>query len=535
MTDDMGRHEASRRTVIDVIGRASGFAGVISMLNVMGVLDVPTAHAAQPVLPAGSGNGKKVLILGAGIAGMTAAHCLRRAGYQCLILEARARSGGRNWTVRSGDKVVEQDSSGVTSTQTVSWSADPAIYFNTGPGRLSSHHHGVLGYCREFGVPLEVFVSDNRGALIQLDGQFGGVPQPIRRLASDLRGAIAALAAQVAPADANVQALLRSFGDLTGAMNYVGSARAGFASDDDMPGAGDHAGNLRPPLALADLAGPNTARLAYALTFAEAWQQAPTMLQPVGGMDAIVRAFVRSVGGLILHRHEVIQLARKANGARVIALNHRTGQKSAFDGDFVVCTIPLSVLDGIAADFSPNTKAAVSAGAKLYFPAVKVAFEAPRRWWETDQRIYGGISWTNDDITQIWYPSHGFHGRKGCLIGAYTIQHGAAEHLTALAPGARHSAAIAGGEKIHPGYGKVVGAPASVAWANIPYSKGGWIEWGTTNGVRQPEYTTLLAADGPYHFSGEHMSYVTAWQEGAIQSAHYTVAQIAARVAAKHP
>ena len=85
----------------------------------------------------------------------------------------------------------------------------------------------------------------------------------------------------------------------------------------------------------------------------------------------------------------------------------------------MICTIPLSVLKSIPADFTPPVKEAIATGAALYSPAVKVAFEAPRRWWETDQQLYGGISWTDRDITQIWYPSHGFHGRKGVLLGAY--------------------------------------------------------------------------------------------------------------------
>ena len=46
-------------------------------------------------------------------------------------------------------------------------------------------------------------------------------------------------------------------------------------------------------------------------------------------------------------------------------------------------------------------------------PADKVAFEAPRRWWEADLGLYGGISWTSRDINQIWYPSSGFNGKKG--------------------------------------------------------------------------------------------------------------------------
>jgi monoamine oxidase len=517
--------EISRRTLFELIARLGGAATAYSALNMAGLLAMPVAYAAPPALKPGSSNGKRVAILGAGIAGLTAAYCLSRAGYQCTILEARARSGGRVWTIRGGDQIAETD-----STQHVEWQADRDIYFNAGAARISSHHHGILGYCRELGVPLEVFVNDNRAALVQLDSQFGGKPQTARRLHADLRGAIAALAAKSAPDEA-VQTVLRIFGDLRRDLTYAGSSRAGYAAEDDVPGAANRSGRLQPPLPLDEIAGPASIRMALALCFSELWQQSPTMLQPVGGMDMIVRAFDRALGGMIRLNEEVVRIERVGDGARVISLDRTSGRRSALDADFVICTLPLSVLEHIPADFSPPVSHAIGVGAKMYFPAVKVAFEAPRRWWEIDQQLYGGISWTGRDITQIWYPSHGFHGDKGVLVGAYIWSHDPARRFTAMAPAERHAAAISDGERLHPGYERLVGPAVSVAWAKIPYSLGAWIEWETISGARQSEYPILLAGDGPFYFAGEHMSYVTAWQEGAVQSAHYTVSEIAARVA----
>jgi len=379
--------EISRRTLFELIGRLGGAATAYSALNMAGLLATPTAYAAPPMLKPGSGNGKRVAILGAGIAGLTAAYCLGKAGYQCTILEARSRSGGRVWTIRGGDRIAETD-----STQRVEWATDRDIYFNAGAARIPGHHQGILGYCRELGVALEVFVNDNRAALIQLDSQFGGKPQTARRLNADLRGAIAALAAKSAPNDEAVQTVLRIFGDLRRDLTYAGSSRAGYGAEDDLPGAANRRGRLQPPLPLDEIAGPQAMKMAFALCFAEAWQQAPTMLQPVGGMDAIVRAFDRAVGGMIRHNREVVRIERVGDGARVISLDRASGRQSALDADFVICTIPLSVLERIPADFGPAVAHAIGIGAKMYFPAVKVAFEASRRWWEVDQQIYGGIS-----------------------------------------------------------------------------------------------------------------------------------------------
>ena len=82
---------------------------------------------------------------------MVAALELGKAGYKCRVLEARSRPGGRNWTLRGGDTVEEVD-----STQRIAWEAADHLYFNPGPARLPHHHQGILGYCRELGVPVEV-------------------------------------------------------------------------------------------------------------------------------------------------------------------------------------------------------------------------------------------------------------------------------------------------------------------------------------------------------------------------------------------
>ena len=517
--------EVPRRTLVELIATLAGSTAAYSALNLAGLAVTPTAYAAPPALPPGSGNGKGVAILGAGIAGMTAAYRLAKAGYKCRVLEARPRPGGRVWTIRGGDRIVETD-----SVQQIDWERDRHLYFNAGAARIASHHQGILGYCREFGIALEVLVNDNRAAFIQFDSQFDGKPQRIRRVQADMRGAIAALAAKSAADEPTLQTLLRIFGDLRSDLGYAGSSRAGFAGEDDMPGAGTQRGRLQPPLPLTEIAGPAARRVALALCFNELWNQAPTMLQPVGGMDAIPWAFARALGDAIQFNEEVIQLERTADGARVISLNRSTGRQATLEADFVICTIPLPVLKAIPADFSQPVKAAIALAAQGYFPAVKVAFETPHRWWEAGQQIYGGISWTGRDITQIWYPSHGFHGRKGVLVGAYIWDSEPAQRFTLMTPGDRKAAALSDGEALHPGYAKLVGSAASVAWAKVPYSSGAWIEWDSVPGGRPAAYPALLAGDGPFYFAGEHMSYVTAWQEGAVQSAHYAVAQIAERV-----
>ena len=98
-------------------------------------------------------------ILGAGLAGLTVAYELGKVGYDCRVLEARARPGGRVFTVRRGT-VSEEDGPGQTA------AFDDGLYFNAGPMRISHHHRTTLAYCRELQVPVEVFVADSDSAYL---------------------------------------------------------------------------------------------------------------------------------------------------------------------------------------------------------------------------------------------------------------------------------------------------------------------------------------------------------------------------------
>ncbi len=512
--------ELSRRSLVRLVGRGGGAVAVRNTLGAMGLL-APATACSDVQLAQGSGNGVRVAILGAGIAGMTAAHELGKAGYDVRIIEARSRAGGRVWTLRGGDRLDE-----VGSSQRIEWQADRDTYFNAGAARLPHHHQGILGYCREFGVALEPFINDNRAGLIHNDSAFGGSPQSRRRVNADMRGAIAAMAARLLPPGPSaMRRLVKGFGDLDDAMRYVGSARAGF---ERAPGGGDQSGILKKPLPIGEiarlLADDNTEG---GIHFPEGWEQAPTMMQPVGGMDRIVEGFVRATGRMITYDSEVVRIARTGNRAQVAVRSRRSGSLSTIEADHVICTIPLPVLKNIDSDFSDRVRRAIVAGTSVYIPAVKVAYEASRRWWELDHQIYGGISWTSREITQIWYPSHAFHTRSGAVVGAYIWDHKAGSKYSAMTPAQRIAAAAADAEAVHPGFAKMVGKGVTVAWANVPFSMGAWAEWDDDKAARRDHYPVLVAGEGPVQFAGEHISYINGWQEGAVRSAHIAVQRIA--------
>ena len=122
-------------------------------LGLVAVPESARAFALQGPAPANT----EVLILGAGLAGMSTAYELGKLGYHCTILEARTRPGGRCHTIRKGTASEEEG-----STQVAAY--DEGMYFNPGPMRIPHHHSTTLGYAKELGVPVEVFIEENDNA-----------------------------------------------------------------------------------------------------------------------------------------------------------------------------------------------------------------------------------------------------------------------------------------------------------------------------------------------------------------------------------
>lgn len=519
------RSSLTRRRLIKMVGGGAGSAAAYATMQAMGLMAAPAAYAGTPDLATGSGQGRSVTILGAGIAGMVAAYELAKAGYDVTVLEATGRAGGRNHTFRGGDTIAEQG-----GRQLVDLDRDPDLYFNAGPARLPYHHQGILGYCQEFGVDLEPIVNDNRGAFFQDDAAFEGKAIRNRQIVNDSRGVIAEMLSKAIGKGALDEELsgmdkevfldfVSSFGSL-GDGAFAGTGRGGYVT---APGAGlAAAGAYLPRLDLGELLKSDF--WGYKLHFGEGFTQAATMMQPVGGMDMIVKAFVERVGPMITRNAVVTAIRREGDGARV-EYTDATGAARSVVSDRVICTIPFSVLKDIDSDFSAPVKSAIAEC--HYVKACKAAFQAERRFWERDEQVYGGISWVNDDITQIWYPTAGLGRQKGVIVGAYIWSDEVGARFGDMSYADRLDAVITQGSKVHPGYRDAVTGGNSIAWHKVPFQMGGWAEW--EGDTRETAYPAVVAGDGPFLFAGEHMSHLTGWQEGSVLSAHDCVTAIAER------
>src|ERR1700756_2428959 len=176
----------TRRALLEQIGKAGGLGAAYMAMETLG-LAIPTPVGAENfALPGASGHGRSVVILGAGIAGLVSAYELQRAGYRVTVLEARDRIGGRSWTIRGGDRIVQTGRPDQLAT------FDPGLYFNAGAARLPSTHRLILSYARRFGVQLEPFINGNRNA----GWDFAGKAQAGRGMVEDRRGPLSELLAK---------------------------------------------------------------------------------------------------------------------------------------------------------------------------------------------------------------------------------------------------------------------------------------------------------------------------------------------------
>ncbi|MEQ8952693.1 MAG: FAD-dependent oxidoreductase, partial [Gammaproteobacteria bacterium] len=505
----------SRREFLQLLGATGGTAAALQAGATLGLLPNSVSAAAINFQALGASSGR-VAILGGGLSGLTVAYELSRLGYECTVLEASHRCGGRIMTVRHGDLIDE-----IGNRQYCEFDDESHLYFNCGAARIPSTHQQLLAYCKELGVELEVFVGENRTSYVQDDNMLGGKPLRQIEYRADMRGFMAELMTKAMTSEEMNQpfteseaeamlGLIRRFGDLSEDDIYRGSFNAGYQSGGYL----DH-GVQKDIVAVTELL---KSRTATSTMLGFEGDYGPMLMQPVGGMDRIIKGFTDQLPGQIRYRAQVASIHVRDDGVNISY--DQDGARHTLDVDYCFNCVPTHLVVGLDHNFPDDYVRALKYVRRG--EAYKAAFQAKERFWEKEG-IYGGITWMNNSSQQLWYPFHGIHKDKGVVLAAY--DYGARMHHTMMKQHERVESHIRDGEKVHPNYRQMVEKPVTIAWHRMNHMLGCAARWsrnfGRWTGEEEQMYHTLQApVNGRHYMIGDQISMHSAWMESAIHSAH---------------
>ncbi|RSM91707.1 hypothetical protein DMH04_01665 [Kibdelosporangium aridum] len=467
-----------------------------------GAAAVPVASAVGiSSAPGAAAGGNRVVVLGAGLAGLTAAYNLMRHGYDVIVLEAQNRPGGRVQTARAGFL--------------------RGGHAELGAIRIFETHEHTLKYVKEFGLPLTPYDTGQRAYFIQgkrflhppqgtawpLDGFGPGEqPDPVARIFEILGSGIAKLGnvfdpgwpGSVPSAVELDQHTLASFGRSSGASNtllemfYAQEGRCGEWN-------------------------------AAAVLAMEAVSFGSTPQSITGGNDKLPYAFAAALGKRIKYNSEVIRISQDERSVR-IGYRDRSGRHE-IRADRCVCALPFAPLRRVLTDF---TGAKADAIATLrYFPAARCYFQTRSRFWEKDPLgPLGGVNLIGTDTMagRIWNTSSQQADPRLGMIQSYMFD---TDALAYAGHGHRRVGRMRTlVENLLPGSsGQLIGCAEKV-WQEDPWAGGGW-GW-TRPGELTWMRPAMMQPAGRVHFAGEHTSLWIAWMNGAIESGERVTQEILA-------
>jgi monoamine oxidase len=456
----------------------------------------------------------RVLILGGGLSGLVVGYELGKLGYDYRVLEARDWVGGLTWTVRRGATHTE------IGGERQACDFDEGQYLNAGAWRIPHTDEGILGYCKELGVPLEVFINASDANLFYEEnpdlGPLSGTRVRLREVKADMWGATTELLAKAVQAGDIDTPLTQEDAELL--VQFL--VRSGYLDDEDllyMPP------DSRRSAERYDLSAMlRTGFWARARSLNQETGGPAPLFQPIGGMQQIPFAFERVMRDRITLSAEVQQIRQTADEVRVAWRDTRTGETREEVADYCVCCLPMSVVKGLEANLSPEMAQAVSETGQA--AVAKMGLQMGRRFWEEDDGIYGGHLWSRSlQLGEFSYPSNGYFGQKGVLLGYYGSS--AQAGLDAMPVAGRVEHVIRQASKVHLQMRDELESAYCVWWEKVPYSLGGY---GRT--PSQDLLARLSVPDGRIFMGSAGASSDPAWLEGAIESGWRALEALHSRV-----
>ena len=438
--------------------------------------------------------GKRVIIVGAGMAGLVAGYELARAGHDPMILEAQNRVGGRIYTLRK---------------------FAPGLYAEAGAMRIPRVHDLTLGYIEHFGLELRPFVMGNAKGLVYVGGkrmtaeQAGLTPDELGfAVAEHERGRSFSDLWEEATRD--LRAWLET--DQVAGWERIRREYDGYTLREflELKGFSEGAIEMYGVMNFVEAGINNAVVEEFREDFGKAYED---MQEIVGGSDGLPNAFYAELADRIRFGAEVHAIDQDTD-AVTVHFKTEAGRYSV-SGDHAIVTLPFSVLRQVEI-MTPFSREKQRAIRQLnYAASTKILFQVRERIWETDDGIFGGATVTDLPIRRMNYPTPDPTMSRGMLLASYTWDQDAAR-WGAMDEETRLEEALEDVSRIHPRIREVYEVGASHAWYDDRYANGAFALFEA--GQQTQLQADIVRPEGRIHFAGEHCSLYHAWIQGALES-----------------
>jgi monoamine oxidase len=454
-------------------------------------------------LPQSTGPRKKVVIIGAGMAGLVAAYELLKAGHEPIILEAQQRVGGRVQTLREP--------------------FTPGLYAELGAMRIPRVHHLTREYCQKFNLKLNPFTMGNPKGYYYFNGQ--------RYRVADVEADTTLLPFELTPNEHGHtadQMWNEAIAEIKEALDTKGEAAwTGIAEEFDQFSTREfleHKGWSEGAIEMYGLLADQEALMNS--SFLEVLREDVggfyrDMSEIEGGMDNLPKAFLPTLSKRIRFGAKMIAIDQDPD-AVTIHYETATGRFTA-TGDYAIIAIPFPVLRHIEV-LKPFSRGKQRAIRQLHYDAsAKILFQCKRRFWEEDDGIFGGGTISDLPIRVTYYPDHARETGRGIILASYTWSEDA-QRWGSLQPHDRITQALEDMAQIHPQIRDEFEVGASKMWHDDEFAGGAFALFDP--GQQTLLYNEIISPEGRIYFAGEHASLAHAWIQGAIESGLRAAMQI---------